>query len=177
MTESPEETQPDATVIIGGPIDSVRVSLCLYGDDLDPDKVTTLLGCRPTTAGRKGEPLISLGKVCKVPSVQQREQPIRKPRISRIGVWILSSERSATDAEEQIQALLQRVTDDPAAWEQLSGYRIKIDCSLTLRAWNRGLELSSALIQQLAERRLGLSFDIYCDCEDEEIMAEGDPAV
>jgi len=46
------------TFTIGGPIDSVIVSLCLYGDDLDPDKVTALLGCQPTQAARKGEPLI-----------------------------------------------------------------------------------------------------------------------
>ncbi len=157
------------TITIGGPIDEVRVSLCLYGDDLAPDEVTGLLGCEPTQAARKGEPLIKKSR-CRIRTLpsQQRVPSSRKPRISRIGVWILSGEWSATDIEEQVSALLQRVSDDLAVWNQLSRYRLKITCGLSLRAWNRGLELSSELLQQLAARHLGLSFDIYCNCEDEE---------
>lgn len=42
-------------VTVGGPVDRVTVSLRVFGDDLDPVEVTTLLGCQPTEARRRGE--------------------------------------------------------------------------------------------------------------------------
>jgi hypothetical protein len=34
---------------VGGPVDEVRVSLAVYSDNLDPDLLTRLLGCAPST--------------------------------------------------------------------------------------------------------------------------------
>jgi hypothetical protein len=38
----------------GGPIDDAAVSLKIYGDDLDPDQITGLLGVAPTHSHRLG---------------------------------------------------------------------------------------------------------------------------
>lgn len=150
MSISPEGPEADKTTItIGGPIDRVRVRLIFAEDSLDPDRVTALLGCQPEVAARKGELI-----------------PGRTYH-ALTNIWVLRNDWSTTRIEEQIVALLQRATDDPQAWEQLEPYNGRISCSLQLKDWNRGLELSPALLKQLAERHLGLGFDIYCDCDEE----------
>lgn len=41
---------------VGGPIDEASVTLCIHGDDLDPDEISELLSCRPTWACRRADP-------------------------------------------------------------------------------------------------------------------------
>jgi hypothetical protein len=40
---------------LGGSVDEVRVSLALYGEDLEPAEISGILHCEPTTSHRRGE--------------------------------------------------------------------------------------------------------------------------
>ena len=67
-----EDVSDERFVRFGGPVDKVTVSLRLFGEDLDPDEVTKLLGCKPTSAARKGDVM-----------------PGRYHRIANKGCWLL----------------------------------------------------------------------------------------
>lgn len=138
---------------IGGYVDKTSASLRFFDDTLDPEQVTRLLGCPPTQSCRKGDLLPS--KRCQ--------------RIARTGSWRLQTPKDdSRTLEEQIASLLDRVTVDLAAWKQVPmGGRADVFCGLHLRAWNRGFSLSPDLMARLAERRLTVEFDIYCEGEDE----------
>ena len=140
-------------VLVGGYVDRTSASLRFFDDDLDPEQVTRLLGCQPTHACRKGDLLPSK----------------RYQRIAHTGSWRLQTPKGDERAlEEQITSLLDKASDDLAAWEQLSkGARLDVFCGLHLKAWNRGFSLSPGLMRRLAERHLEVDFDIYCDSEDE----------
>jgi hypothetical protein len=138
----------ETLVSVGGPIDEVRVSLGVYGDDLDPDMVTAMLGAQPSRCHRKDDLL----------------HPDRGIR-ARTGAWLLESGPPVQqELEQHISKLLAQVTPDLNTWRQLADlFDLKIWCMLTVLDWNRGCDLSSELLHQLADRRLGLGFDIYAD--------------
>jgi hypothetical protein len=43
--------------LAGGEVDETSVSLCFFGDTLDPDEISNLLDCRPTNSYRKSDDL------------------------------------------------------------------------------------------------------------------------
>jgi hypothetical protein len=133
-------------VVAGGEIDSTSVTLRFFGDDLDPVDVSRMLGAEPTLQRRKGEVI-----------------PDPSQRVARTGSWLLSSERqSKSSLESQIEHLFERLTDDMEVWRQLSSkYRGDLFCGLWSESWNRGLELSPAVLQRIAARGLRVGFDIY----------------
>ena len=152
-----EDTRPDQPppvdinsgdwIRIGGPIDRVVVTLRLYGESLDPDEVTKMLGCQPTFAIRRGE-VFPRG---------------RYRRFATTGMWHLHGDRPENeDLEVQVQFLLGRVTRDESVWEDLAQrFRIDMNCGVFLGAWNRGFELSVPLLTELSRRRLMIGFDVY----------------
>ncbi len=132
-------TEPSGDVVsVGGEIDRVKVSLRFGGDDLDPDDVSTLLGCQPTTSYRKGDSLPSQ----------------RSDRIAHTGLWLLKGAESEGDLETQVSRLLDRIPAELTAWEALARFDGNIFCGLFLNDWNRGFSLSPELMQRLAERSL-----------------------
>jgi hypothetical protein len=132
-------------VVIGGPVDSTTVGLCVYGgDDLDPDEITRLLGVAPTHAHRKGEPA--------------------RPRCppASIGGWFLSEEWASENPEELTRRLLDRLPADPVCWAELgSRFRVEVSYGISLEAWNRGFTLSAATVARLAALGAEVGFDIY----------------
>jgi hypothetical protein len=141
------------TVWIGGEIDRVQVSLRIFGDELDPDAVSAMLGSLPTKSYRKGEVIPG----------------IRANRTAPTGMWNLyGPEEGEGDLEEQISCLLDSVSSEPASWAALAPYRKNVFCGLYLAAWNRGCALSAGLMQRLAECGLDLDLDIYGSGEKDE---------
>jgi hypothetical protein len=140
---------PEGQVIAhcGGNVDSCSLCLRIYGDDLDPDVVTGMLGATPTNACRKGE-------------ITKRKQ---SERVEKQGRWLLSLEHEADAVpEEKINRLLDRLTNDLPIWQELtSRYRVDLHCGLQLEIWNRGLTLSPRTMQRLVVRNLELWLDIY----------------
>ena len=138
---------------IGGAIDRVTVSLRFFGDDLDPEQVTDLLGCRPTLSHRKGDIL---------PSKRVR-------RIAKTGSWLLIIPEGETGTlEQKLSYLLDSVSADFAVWANLQRFQHDVFCGLFLEEWNRGGSLSPEIMRRLSERDLTLGFDIYGPVGEEE---------
>lgn len=119
-------------------------SLRVFGDDLDPQEVTTLLGAEPTSAIRKGEPR-------------------RSGAVARTSGWVLRvADRQPGDLEAQVIELLSRLTDDLDVWRRLSGrYDVSIFCGLFMDLGNEGLDFSPETLAALGVRGIAIGFDIY----------------
>jgi hypothetical protein len=124
----------------------VRVSLRVFGDSLEPEEVSALLGREPTRCHRKGDKIDPNGR-----------------SVEPTGAWILDSGLSEkAEIEDHVEALLAPVSNDSDEWASLtSRFSASILCSAFLDQYNEGFELSPRLAQSLAERGLVIAFDIY----------------
>lgn len=134
---------------VGGPVDEARLTLGIHGPDLEPNEITALLGCTPTSAHRRGE--------------ERR----RSPPYSQ-GGWLLSVVAKApVGLDELVRLLFARLPQDSAQWELLATrYTIRVSFGIFVGGWNRGFELSPASLRQLAMLGVPVGFDIYVDGEE-----------
>ncbi len=124
------------------------VSLRFFGDDLDPDEVTPLLGAPPTVGVRKrGVWLTELGW----------------EKVARTGSWRLEvARRSPGDLDGQIAELLAPLTSDMSVWKELvARFKADIFCALFLQEENEGVTLTPTTLVAVGSRGLLLDFDIY----------------
>ena len=122
--------------------------LRFFGDDLDPDKISTLLGATPTEAYRKGDELVGLtGRV----------------RIANTDSWRLkAARREPEDLEAQVFELLDRLSQDLEVWGKLSvRYKPDLFCGIFMSSSNDGLTLSPKALLVLGQRGIALDLDIY----------------
>ena len=129
-----------------GGVDSTSVTLRFFGDDLDPEELSELLGAQPTLSRCRGEPI-----------------PGQEGRLAETGSWLLSSERqSKSPLEIQVAALFGRLTGDLDVWRQLTRrFYADLFCGLWSEAFNRGTELSPEVLRMVADRGLRLGLDVY----------------
>lgn len=141
------DVDPSQLMHFGGSIDRARVSLRFFGDALVPEELTRLLGCQPTQAWRKDDVIPDK----------------RYHRVAKTGSWILEgSLPEAAEIEEQVAALLAKVTGDLAVWQRLSAeFEPDIFCGVFLDDCNRSFGLSPRLMRMLSERGIEIGFDIY----------------
>ena len=138
---------PQQGVNIGGPIDDASVSLCLYGDDLDPDALTRLLGLAPTHSPRKGEP---------------RKKPGLPPFPQ--GAWIHKVERRTGPGAVDLAlgCLLDQLPADPALWAALAErHEVRLSLSVSFEGWNKGFTLGPRTLQRVAALGVRLDVDLY----------------
>ena len=149
FVRSPPPALADLALVFGGEVDEYHICLRFFGDDLDPDVVSSMIGAQPTSSCRKGD--LFRGKVAE--------------RVERTGKWLLSlPEKQGESFEPQIDALLDALTQDLAVWRELTRkYKTDLLCGVWLRRSNRGMGLSPRLMARLAERGLHLGLDIYAD--------------
>jgi hypothetical protein len=142
---------------VGGSVDEVRVTLALYGDDLDPAEVSHLLGCQPTNAHRRGE--IRIGKKTGHKTVYTQ------------GAWFLSAEgRAPRTADDLTSDLLAKVSAEDSLWlEMRKRFDVQMRYGIFVEAWNRGFGLSREVIQRVARIHATLEFDIYANLEGENV--------
>lgn len=128
-------------------IGRVRASLRVFGESLDPDEVSALLGRPPTRQHRKGDEIEGKGGDAVEPT----------------GAWILDSPLSEKiELEEHIEVMLSSLSNDMDEWSSLTDrFSASILCSLFLDQYNEGFELSPRITQALSERGLVAAFDIY----------------
>jgi hypothetical protein len=128
-------------------LSKTAASLRIFGDDLDPEEVTRLLGKKPGRAQRKGE-IVRLGS---------------GEHVSRTGAWSLKADdRTPGDLDLQISELLAGTTDDLAAWRDLAErYRVDAFCGFFMKDANEGISISPLTLQRLGERGIALGLDIY----------------
>lgn len=139
---------PSNAVWVGEPIEKYKVTLRVFGGDgFDPNYVTKVLGCRPTMAEVKGQRIVT-------PSGTRTAAESR---------WSLTVESDHRDEVEQgVTALLNRLPTNLELWRELTQrYYIDIYCGLFLRTSKRGFGISPQLSRMLADRNVGIGFDLY----------------
>ena len=136
-------------------IEDSTASLSFFGQDLDVDEITRLLGCAPTSVRRRGSPY------------SQSHPEV----LSRFSAWHLESALPRSETlETQIGSLLDQLPDDLQMWHELTArYDARAFCGIFMEVWNEGFSLTPKLMQRLAERGLRVEFDIYAP-----IHKEGD---
>ena len=142
ISRTPSVGAPEGTVWFGGPVDRWKVTLRVYGGELDPDKVSARLGCQPTSAARRGNP---------------------HPRKGRWRLKIDSRECDPNDdVEDGIKMLLTRLPSEKSLWDSLTtDLEADVYCALFLRTSNRGFGISAEVLRLLSDRNLEIGFDIY----------------
>jgi hypothetical protein len=127
-------------------IDRLEIELRVTSDDLDPERITRMLGVNPTRAARKGEDIDLAG----VPTTQ------------RTGTWSYALPASPEwELGDAIDTLLENLPQDPALWESLAGWAtVSVVCGLFIHDVDRAAELSPDTLARLAERRLALRLEI-----------------
>ena len=128
----------------GGEVDECSLLLRFFGDELEPEAITALLGAPPTLACRKGDA---------VP---------RPPLPAPSGRWLLECEQTTDTLDHQIMLLFGDLTDDLSVWESLAqNHKAELKCHLFMRRWNRGTVLLAETVEAIGARHLQLVFDIY----------------
>lgn len=130
----------------GRDIDRLEIELRVTGDDLDPERITRMLGANPTLAARKGEEMDLHG----VPVVQ------------RTGVWSYSLPASPEwELGDAIDTLLEQLPADPALWESIAAWAdVAVVCGLYVHDIDRAADIEPDTLARLAERRLALRIEI-----------------
>jgi len=126
-----------------------RATLRIAGDDLDPKEISRQLGCKPTTAQRKGEAIVG--------------HNTGQARIAEFGMWRLqAAPREPEDIDGQISEILGQLSDDLEVWRTI-GQRYKVDlfCGLFMKNGIEGLSLSPGSLYALGVRQIEIGFDIY----------------
>lgn len=135
-------------------ISETHVAVRFFGDDLDPNEVTRLLGALPQSAARKGDVTRS--------KISGREYT------ARTGKWIFGvARREPGDLNGQIQELLGALTSSLEPWRELANeYNPDLFVGLFMRETNECIELSLDCLAMLAARGITLSLDVYGPCKD-----------
>src|SRR5438552_1140394 len=125
------------------------VALRVTGDSLDPEEITTLLGCQPTTSYRKGDAV--------------EGSKTGRAYIKKLGTWVLEvSDRTPENLEGQISELLGGLTNDLLVWSRLkNSFEIDLYCGLFMKTSNNGTTISADVLRRLGERGIELSIEIY----------------
>ena len=141
--------KPEIIGEAGGLVDESRLTLGFHGEDLDPDEISRLLGCAPTSSHRRGE-------------ARRSGPPWAK------GGWLLSVEsKSPTGPDELVHLLLARLPTEPAVWADLGRrFQIQLSFGIFTERWNRGFELSADAVRRIDILGAGVGFDIYANLED-----------
>ena len=130
-----------------------KVSIRLFGDDLDPAEITAILGRTPTKQYRKGPHRVSAERT------YQR----------KYGAWIVAAEDCEPEAiDTQLSSLLFSMTQDLAVWRELgTRYDVDVFCGAFMDETNEGFSLMPATLQALADRGLEIGFDVYAPTEED----------
>ena len=129
----------------GGPVEELRVALAVYGDDLEPQEVTELLGRRPSKSFRRGY--------------------VAGPRSPEMqhGAWFLEQEAVGTeDPGRVIGQLLSLLPSSRQIWVQLnSRYKVQLRIAVHLNGWNNGFSFDAHTAERIAATGAEVIFDIY----------------
>lgn len=127
----------------------VDVTLCIYGHDLDPIKLSSRLGLEPTSSQRRGD-VLNPGKW--------------KPRLAPVGAWFLSSEGIVTskDARRHFDWLLDELELHAGALNaiQREGYRMWVSCWWFSKGETGGPTVNVDHMARFAALGLPLAFEL-----------------
>jgi hypothetical protein len=132
-------------VLIGGEVGGATAALRLFGENLDPDAVSSQLGVQPTLAYRKGD------------RVSTRSEARRKQ-----GMWqIESALPESKSLEEHINSVLSAIQCSCELWERVTGNLSRdIFCGLFVESQSSGVSLSAAVLREVVQRGLSIEVDL-----------------
>jgi uncharacterized protein DUF4279 len=144
--------RPSVIARVGGPIDESGATLAVYGNNLDPEKITRMLGVPPTRSFRRGH----------------RVRPHSPP--TQHGAWFLQVRGESPDGPEvQLAQLLKQLPRQARIWKELNRkYTVQLRFGLHMTGWNKGFGFTPDLVNRIAKMRVELQFDIYEYGEEEE---------
>jgi Domain of unknown function (DUF4279) len=125
-------------------LDEVAVALCIYGDDLDPDEVSSLLGVSPTHAHRRND------------ATGLKSAPFKK------GAWILELRRSEpVDLDALYAELLAPLPAAQAVWATLARrYEMRLDFAVHTDA-GCSFSVSPETFALMSSRHCAFNISIY----------------
>ena len=128
---------------------NLRISLRIFGDDLDPSFLTQQLGVAPTESGRKGEPNLS-----------SRHGAMS---LWETGAWVYRlSMRSDTELGDALDELLAAMPQDATLWEELtSTYAVDVCCGVFLEAGVQGTSIPAEVLAKLGRFGLPLALELH----------------
>jgi hypothetical protein len=136
-----------------GNMPRLRISLRIFGDDLDPSFITQQLGIAPTESGRKGEP----------------NESSRRGAMSlwETGAWVYRlSVRSDTELGDALDELLAAMPQDATLWEELtSTYAVDVLCGVFLESSAQSTTISADVLARLGRLGLPLAFELHAPSE------------
>jgi hypothetical protein len=149
------EPKPVLVDVGGDQPDEKHATFRLVGERLDPEAITRATGLIPDCAIRKGDPVLSGGKV-----VSRR----------RRGVWWIDSARQLArtnnhledhvvwllDLLEPLGDVLRRLADE-------QDLRADIGCGYFTSRWNSSFGFSAETLGRIANLGASLGFDVYAD--------------
>ncbi len=143
-SRTPPTGAPDGTTWFGGPVDRWKVALRVYGEELDPNRISALLGCEPSSVVRKGTPF------------------------PKKDGWILEINSKDCDenddVDDGVRMLMARLPSDADVWASLENvYSVDVFCGLFITSPNRGFGISPEVSRLLSDRGLQIGFDLYFD--------------
>jgi hypothetical protein len=142
---------------------STAASLRFRGDDLEPDAITRLLGAEPSHANRNGDR-------------RRSKRSGQEYAPYRTAGWSLQAlDREPGDLDGQVVEILLELTNDLAAWAQLSAYKPELFCGLFMKGGNEGLTISSETLKMLADRGIEIGLDVYGPARKSSLSSD-DPA-
>ena len=125
------------------------VSIRLFGSELNPERITQLLGCEPSSAAKTGEKIIERNG---------------QERIVKKGFWHLTyGESDEVILEEKIELLFGKLTTNLDSWREVTRNLDTADifCGLFIDNWSEGFTLSQSILKKISDRNLEIGFDIY----------------
>ncbi len=140
---------------LGGAPEKTSVTISVYSEQLDKDRVTQLLEVNPTSAWNPNE---------------RRADGIHgKTRIDDWGKWFLATETDDEPLDEKIEKLFAACTQNLDSWLLLSEeYETWLTVVGHINNFNREVRLSRKSLKLIAERNLDFTFDIYFDDDEED---------
>ena len=141
---------------MGGPFNRSFFIAEIYGDELNPDEVSSILGVSPTKCYRKGD-----------------ETP-RGSQYRRTGAWFMDSGEQLLSEEEPGANLFEQwvssLPKDREAWDTL---KERFDVRIRLVGYtdqmNAEFLLTPTAAAELASRGLAVVFDPYLSLDDDEL--------
>lgn len=148
MNRVPQELQvsaPKGTVWFGGPVDKCSVSLRIYCHDGKIEDIGAILGVKASKSWQIGDVMGRSG--------------YRR----RFSGWIYDTPtRSDGDLDKLLGDMFVAMSVNDQVWKRLNmKYKIDLFVVLELESTNRGTELASSTLMDIARRGLKIGFDIY----------------
>jgi hypothetical protein len=139
-------------------LDRSVVTLRIFGDTLDPERISRLLGGVPTESFRKGET-----KPSKIRNL-----------VRKSGGWLLGAkDQEPGNVDVQVEEILGQLTHDLSVWAAISSeYKVDLFCGFFMEETDEGIEITAKNLKALGERGIKIGICIYAPLKD---VAADDP--